>query len=273
MLRHTNDLGHFSIRATDGLIGKVKDLYFDDDAWVVRYLVVDAGNWLSSRKVLISPISVRRPDWMQHTFPVALTREQVRHSPDIDTDKPVSRQHEESVLTHYGYPAYWGGIGLWGAGIYPYGLVPGDAGDGLDLAAREQALEAHLRAERLRHRNDDPHLRSCQAVTGYHLHATDGDIGHVSGFLVDDETWSIRYLVVDTSNWWVGHKALIAPPWILGVEWATRTVSVDLTRAAIRDAPPYDAGRPWSRDLEFGLYRHHGREGYWAGSEPALSAA
>ena len=265
MLRSMKDLENYQISATDGQIGHVKDFYFDDDAWVVRYFVVDAGSWLSSRKVLISPIAVQHPDWLERTLPVTLTKEQVKNSPDIDTDKPVSRQNEEQYLGYYGYPYYWGGGGMWGEGLYPYAMDPGFAGYGVNRVERERELEAYLRAERARHRNDDPHLRSCNAVVGYHIHATDGEIGHVSGFLVDDETWAIRYLVVDTSNWWVGHKVLIAPPWIKGVNWSDEIVSLDLSRESIKNSPPYDAATDWSREQDLSLYRHYGRSGYWAG--------
>ena len=266
MLRSMKDLENYTIGATDGQIGHVKDFYFDDDAWVVRYFVVDAGSWLSSRKVLISPIAVHKPDWSQRTLPVSITKEQVKNSPNIDTDKPVSRQNEEQVLGYYGYPYYWGGLGMWGDGLYPYAMVPGYAGFGVDQVERERELEAYLHDERARHRNDNPHLRSCNAVTGYHIHATDGDIGHVAGFLVEDETWAIRYLVIDTSNWWVGHKVLIAPPWITGVQWSDQTVSVDLSRESIKDSPAYDSTVTWSRDQELSLYRHYDRSGYWADS-------
>jgi hypothetical protein len=266
MLRNLKDLENYKISATDGEIGHVKDFYFDDDAWAVRYFVVETGTWLSSRKVLISPISVHHPDWLAQTLPVSITKEQVKNSPDIDTDKPVSRQNEEQYLGYYGYPYYWGG-GMWGEGLYPYAMVPGyDAGYGLDRAEREREMEAYLRDERARHRNDDPHLRSCKAVTGYHIHATDGDIGHVSGFLVDDETWAIRYLIIDTSNWWIGHKVLVAPAWIKGVQWFDEKVSVDLSRDSIKTAPIYDPALDWSREQELDLYRHYGRSGYWAGS-------
>lgn len=150
------------------------------------------------------------------------------------------------------------------------GYLPGnELGYGLNRTGRverERELEAYLRDERARHRNDDPHLRSCNAVTGYHIQATDGEIGHVSGFLVDDETWAIRYLVVDTSNWWVGHKVLVAPPWITGVHWSDETVSIDLSRETIKNAPAYDETIDWGRDQELNLYRHHGRNGYWADS-------
>jgi hypothetical protein len=263
MLRSMKDLENYAISASDGQIGHVKDFYFDDDAWVVRYLVVEAGSWLSRRKVLVSPIAVHHPNWSGRTLPVSMTREQVKNCPDIDTDKPVSRQHEEDYLQYYGYPFYWSGTGPWGNGLYPYELVPGYLGSA-DPAERERDEEAQLSVERERHRNDDPHLRSCKAVVGHRIHATDGEIGHVSGYLFDDETWTVRYLVVDTSNWWIGHKVLVAPLWITGVHWNDRTVSVDLTQAAIRDAPPYDPKVEWTREQELRLFRHYGRAGHWA---------
>ena len=266
MLRNLKDLENYKISATDGEIGHVKDFYFEDDAWAVRYFVVDAGTWLSSRKVLISPISVHHPDWQAQTLPVSITKEQVKNSPNIDTDKPVSRQNEVEYLGHYGYPYYWGGMGLWGEGLYPYAMAPGYADDGVDRIEREQALEAYLRDERARHRNDNPHLASYNTVTGYHLHANDGDIGHVSGFLVDDQTWAIRYLVIDTSNWWVGHKVLIAPQWIKSVNWSDKTVSVDLSRESIKTAPPYDAVLNWSDDQAVKLSEHYRRSNYRAGN-------
>ena len=264
MLHDMKNLENYKISATDGEIGQVKDFYFDDDKWTVRYLIVETGTWLSSRKVLISPISLRDPDWLAHTLAVSITIAQVKSSPDIDTDKPVSRQNEEQYLNYYGYPVYWGGAGIWGEGLYPYVSVPGYAGYPVNRVQREQELEAYLAQERARHRNDDPHLRSCNAVTGYHIHATDGEIGHVAGFVVDDQTWAIRYLIVDTSNWWLGHKVLVAPHWITAMDWAKQTVTVDLNREFIKNAPVYDANAELTRDQELRLYRHYGRRGYWA---------
>ncbi len=266
MLRSMKDLENFTIGATDGEIGHLKDFYFDDDAWVVRYLVVDAGSWLSSRKVLISPISLHKPNWQERTLPISITKEQVKNSPDIDTDKPVSRQNEEQYMGYYGYPYYWGGAGAWGAGMYPYAMVPGYVGYGLDRVEREREEEAYLRAEQERHRHDNPHLRSCKEVAGYHINAIDGEIGHVDGYLIDEETWAIRYVVVNTSNWWLGNQVLIAPEWITGVHWSSRTVSVDLSRESIKEAPPYDPDMAWNRGLDLSLYGHYGRVGRWNGS-------
>jgi hypothetical protein len=280
MLRNLKDLENYKIRATDGEIGDIKDFYFEDDAWVVRYLVVDAGSWLASRQVLISPIAIDEPDWAEKTLPVALTQQQVRASPDIDTDKPVSRQQEAQYMGYYSYPYYWDGAGMWGEGMYPYAMAPGAAsrhngnghanGNGNGNGSAHD-VAAYQRDTASRHRNDDPHLRSSKAVTGYAIQATDGEIGHVAGFLVDDETWAIRYLVVDTSNWWMGHKVLVAPPWITGVHWADKTVTVDLSRDAIKNAPPYNADTHWGRDQDLSLYRHHGRSGYWARDAAARS--
>ncbi|MBC7618561.1 MAG: PRC-barrel domain-containing protein [Candidatus Saccharibacteria bacterium] len=262
MLRQTKDLQDLTILATDGEIGSVKDFFFDDQTWTIRYLAVDAGSWLYSRKVLISPISAGKPNWSDKVLPVSLSREQVKKSPDIDTDMPVTRQHETDYLDYYSYPYYWGGVGLWGRGAYPGMLLPGYAGFGSATAIREEADAAQARAE-ARQRDQDPHLRSCKAVVGYHIEASDGEIGYVQGMLVDEESWAIRYLVVNTSNWWLGHDVLVAPQWIKNVSWAEDTVSVDLTRDAIKRAPTYDAAKPLSREMELAVYKHYERTGYW----------
>jgi hypothetical protein len=248
MLRSVQKLTGLAIGATDGLIGKLTDLYFDDESWVIRYAVVDTTGWLGGRKVLISPYSMKQPDWAGETLPVSVTREQVRHSPGIDSHKPISRQYEESYLGYYGYPFYWGGVGLWGATNYPATLPTGDG---------------YLRAHTRRGTGDDPHLRSCQTVTGYHIRAKDGEIGHVQGFLVDDSTWSVRYLIVNTSNWWVGHQVLVSPEWIRDVDWAESVVTIDLDRQSIKESPTYDADAPLAREAEGALYTHYNRSSYW----------
>lgn len=267
MLRSTNDLKKYVVGATDGEIGQVKDFFFDDEKWVVRYLVVETGDWLSSRKVLISPFAIGRPAWAEKIMPVSITKEQVKNSPDVDTERPVSRQHEMQYTGYYGYPSYWGGAGLWGGGLYPDVMMAGYGPGGYygsPSAAQMEEVENQARAEVVRHESDDPHLRSCKTVTGYHIHATDGDIGHVQGFLVEDDTWAIRYLIVDTSNWWLGHQVLIAPQWIKEVNWGQRTVSVDLARQAVQDAPPYDPAVLLDRKRELQIYAHHRRSSYWS---------
>ena len=265
MLRSMSDLEGYAIRATDGPIGHVTDVYFDDEAWVVRYLIVDTGSWLSSRKVLISPIAIGQSSGADKSLSVSITRQQVKNSPDIDTDKPVSRQHEMECLGYYSYPYYWGGAGFWGAGVYPSSMLMGVgfAGSGAEHATAE-AAGARAAREATQHQSDDPHLRSGKAVMKYDIGASDGDIGHVQGLLLDEETWAIRYLIVNTSNWWLGHQVLIAPQWIKNVSWPDHTVLVNLTRQAVKDAPPYDSAVAFDRDEEIGLHKHYERAGYWA---------
>lgn len=269
MLRSLNDLKGYAIGATDGPVGEVADFYFDDQAWVVRYLVVETGAWLDSRKVLISPYSLGVANWAERLLPMRITKEQVRLSPDIDTDKPISRQHEIEYLGYYGYPYYWGGSALWGDELYPSTWPTGALGQRSRYDSRSDEQTSFSRAEAERHSYDDPHLRSAQAVAGYHIVAIDGEIGHVHGLLVDERTWAIRYLVVNTSNWWVGHKVLISPQWIAGVSWSDATVTVDLTREAVRDAPAYDDTTKLDRSQEVGIFKHYGRPGYWGGESDA----
>jgi len=255
MLRSVKSLEGFAIGATDGTVGKVKDFYFDDEAWVIRYVVVDTSVWLGGREVLVSPYSIGEPDWAGNVLPAMISKKQIEESPGIETDRPVSRQYERSYLGYYGYPYYWGGSSLWGDNYYP-----GSYRQGMD-PADDNGYGGHLRAPA--EEDGDPHLRSCDAVKGYHIRASDGEIGHVQGFLLDDLTWSIRYLIVNTSNWWVGHTVLVSPEWIRKVSWTGSYVDVALDRQAIKDAPAYDEDAPFAREAESVLYDHYGRKAYW----------
>lgn len=254
MLRSMQELKNYTLGATDGEMGHVSDFLFDDGDWVIRYLVVDTGSWLSRRQVLISPYSLLEADWLHKRLPVRINKDQVRNSPDIDTAKPVSRQHEMRYADYYGYPYYWGGAGLWGDSMFVPMMAPGSAGmSPSDIATMAAAQQTR----------DDPHLRSCQAVVGYHIHGSDGDIGHVQGMLVDEDTWALRYLVVDTSNWWGGHQVLIAPKWIDSISWADSKVNLKLSRQAIQDSPLFESTAELNRQYELDLYRHYQHSGYW----------
>jgi sporulation protein YlmC with PRC-barrel domain len=224
MLHNVRDLRGYAIRATDGLIGKVDDFYFDDEDWAVRYLVVDTGRWLSSRKVLIPPIFLGPVDRKARTLSVSVTMDLVNRSPGIDTQRPVSRQYEAN------YSGYFGGAGLWGMGAYPGNLTA------------QGRIREDLRAHRTREtrRFENYHLRSSTAVIGHHIAATDGYIGHLDDLRLDDHSWAIRYLVVNTSNSWGGRHVLITPQRVEDVSWPDATVSITLTRQAVEEAPPYE---------------------------------
>jgi sporulation protein YlmC with PRC-barrel domain len=253
MLRNVTDLRSYTIHATDGDIGTVDDLYFDDEDWAIRYLAVDTGHWLSGRKVLISPLAIGHPDYLGRTLMVLLTRAQVKRSPGVDTRRPVSRQHEAALLEYYAYPLYWGGSGLWGMGGYP----------GSETAEDRIEAEMKLRWADLPHGADDVHLRRCGAVLGSHVHATDGDIGHVEDLLVDDRTWAIRYLVIKTGHWWSSHQVLVAPRWIDAPNGLEPGLCVDTSRRSFMLAPRYDPAAQLDRQQEQALYEHFHRPDYW----------
>jgi hypothetical protein len=260
MLRRFTDLRDFTIGAADDDIGTVDDVYFDDTSWTVRYLVVDTGSWLAGRKVLLSPASLRGVDAAGSRLRTELTRAQVEGSPSIDTRQPVSRQHETELAMHYGYSPYWAGGYRWGAYGVPYpiaGMVPPPASPPRQSRTAEE-VAARQRASR------DEHLRSARAVGGYGIRATDGELGHVEDFLIDESEWAIRYLIVDPRSWWPGPHVLIGTDWMRGVSWEEKTVEVDVTREAVRNAPRYETGGRFGRDDEARLYAHHGRPGYWS---------
>lgn len=250
MLTNAKYIKGLAIRATDGELGTVDQLYFDDETWAIRYLTVDTGGWLGGKHVLISPFAVVRTDWPARRLDVALTRKQVEKSPDIDTQRPVSRQQETEYLGYYGYPMYWGGPYLWGSSATP--------GLGVPIATSGEGAPSSVPKESL-----DSHLRSNEAVTGYHIEATDGEVGHVEGFVVDEETWTIRYIEVATRNWWPGKKVLVSPEWIERVSWTDSKVHVAVTREAIKDAPTYVESMPITREYENRLYVGYGRPPYW----------
>jgi len=264
MLHNVNELRGFTIAASDGEIGKVKDVYFDDERWAIRYLVVDTGGWLDERRVLISPRAVSAIGWSEKTIPVNLSRQQVRDSPGVDTDKPVSRQYETDYSDYYGYPSYWNGADLWGLGVYPIPWVAGGAGS---LGMVDPGDEGAARELKARHEreleNADSHLRSSEEVTGYDIDATDGAIGEVDDLLFDEESWAIRYIVVDTRKWWPGKHVLVSPEWIDRVSWPEHSVFVNVTREAIKASPGYDRSHPLTRQEEEALYGHHSRPAYW----------
>ena len=251
MLTNLTFLKGLVIQATDGELGTVDQFYFDDETWAIRYLTVETGGWLGGRQVLISPFSILHMDWPAKRLKVALTKKQVQNSPDINTHQPVSRQREAEFFGYYGYPYYWSGPYMWGPAFYPAGLV-------VEPAVSKEAL-----ADKIRSESKDSHLRSTEAVMGYHIEAADGELGHVCGFLVDDEAWAIRYIEVATRNWLPGKKVLFSPAWIERVSWTDSRVCTGLSREALRSAPEYFEPVRMTREYEDRLFLHYGQPPYW----------
>jgi len=240
MLRSLLKLEGARLSASDGDIGVCRDFLFDDAHWVMRYMVGDTGDWLHRHEVLVSPISLGRPDWENAHVPVLLTREQIEHAPALDEDAPVSRQFERHWFDYFGYAYYWTGGDLWGAYAHPQVPVPPPPPvDTMPAAAHPE----------------DPHLHSVNEVKGYHLHAHDGPGGHVVDFVVDDVDWSIRYLAVETRHGLSRRKVLLSSQWLEGVDWAERELRVDLDIAQIESSPEYETALATQREYEDWTFR------------------
>lgn len=197
MLRNLNSLLGSVIRAVDGDLGHVHDFLFDDRGWTIRYIVVEAGNWISSQQVLVSPTAAGKPDWDKRVVPVNLTMDQVRKSPDVDTATPVSRQEEIAMSQYYGWPAYWSMDPPLVPVVVPGHVIPADG---------------------------DPHLRSMREVITYQVQAVDGELGNMDDLIMEDSTWYIRYLVANTGSWLSGQKLLVSTRWVGSILWSQRQI-------------------------------------------------
>jgi len=244
-LSTAKSLKGYQMQCLDGEIGKAREFYFDDRYWAVRYLVADTGDWLTDKQVLISPYALVGVMTEKKQIVVNLTKKQIEDSPSLETDKPVSRQYEDVYHGHYGWPRYWGGPEMWGT--YPY--IMRDTEQHRDMGAGEKEW--------------DPHLLSTHDVTGYDIHASDGVIGHIEDFVIDDETWAIRYLIIATRNWLPGKKVLVSPKWIESVNWSESSITTNFTREAIKQSPEYTEDSLLTRAYELGLHQHYGRAQYW----------
>ena len=228
MLQSIKQLYGDKLGASDGEIGHVKDFYFDDQSWVMRYVVADTGSWLSGRQVLISPHAFVSLDWTGKLLLVNLSRKQIEDSPSIESHKPVSRQYEEAYYRYYGWPYYWEGSGLWGMSGVPL----------LELPPTPLPLEP-APANAPPRENADAHLRSAQAVNGYHIQATDGTVGHICDFMMDAHTWAIQQLVVKTGHRFSGNEVQIPTSQIDRISYEKSTVYVNLTTKAVEQSPAH----------------------------------
>jgi len=246
MLRSVNSMIGYSILARDGELGKVGEFVFENKVWTIRYFVVEAGGWLSSRKVLISPIALGKLDWQLQTFLVNLTIEQIRNSPEIDTEKPVSRQLEADLFKHYQWPVYWGNGFLMGS-------MSGMDSNSLDIHERIESKENSIAQQN----EDNLHLHGTHTVMS--IHAVDGEIGHVEDYIVNSESWAITFLVVNTANWLPGKKVLISPQLINHLDLANKAIFVNLMKEVVENSQEFDPTQLVNTVHEDHLYDYYGR--------------
>lgn len=261
MIYAAKQLEGYHINARDGVLGTVKDIYFDDESWAARYFVVETGSWLKGRQVLLSAVRLVADQAAAHTLSIDATQDQVRNSPPIESQPPVSRQQEQVLHDYFGWPYYWGVAPFAGAAMAPLSPPTPAGTTPLGGPAAPSSDSAETRASSSRSAveagNADQHLRSVRDLRGYAIAAQDGEIGHVDDVLLEDSTWEIRHFMVDTRNWLPGRKVLITPGSIRSLDWATSDVRVDLTRDQIKQAPEYDPAQPLSATYTDRLEAHY----------------
>ena len=254
MLLRTSKLERSRLTARDGRIGKIMTFLFDEEQWVLRYIVAKHGFLFLGRHVLISPMSVAGTIRDGEAIAVNLTQEQIKNAPDADLAKSVSRKMETEFLRYYRVPVYWGGAGLWGGA-----LTPLEAGALSPTPANEEEPRSDLDPDS----DDESHLRSTREVSGYHLYAQGSDVGVITDFAIEDTTWAVRYLRVEADDDTGGGSLYISPHWVQGISWADQRVSIDIPLARLKDAPKVGIKGAPSRDEEERLHEFFGKARYW----------
>lgn len=241
MIRSVKELRGLNMHSIDEEIGKLVDIYFEENEWIVRYLVVGVGDWLDRKTILFSPLAVTL---LEDGIKIGIKREMIEKSPAVDVERPISRQQEVELHRYFDWPFYWVRLDH---SSYP-----------LVEMYTEMREKGNIADE-----VESPLLRSAREVTGYKIAARDGEIGSVDNFLIDDTSWRILYMVVDTGSWLPGRKVLISPTWIEEISWNDSRVRVNLDQDTIRNSPEYDPSAPPDREYEDRLYDHYERDKYW----------
>lgn len=250
MLNKAKKLNNYTLKCIDGEIGKVKEFYFDDQTWEIRYILVNTGNWLFNRKVMISPLSILSVNHEEEYITTKLSKDQIENSPNLESEKPVSKQFLKAYHHYYAFPMYTGNLAYTGVGS----AIPIKP---LETNQKNPIFETEEETEW------DPHLRSTAKVSGYRLHSTEDDFGHVDDFIIDVESWKIHYLEIDTNNWLPGKKVILSTSWIDHISWGESKVFVNLGTDIIKQAPEYTSETALDRDFETKLHDHYQQKGYW----------
>jgi sporulation protein YlmC with PRC-barrel domain len=255
MLLSAQELQGYAIHARDGDLGKVRTFYFDEEEWCIHSMVADTASWFSGKYVLLPTDVLGQPDLLEQRLSVDLTQEEVRNSPEVPKHTAASGYEGTTMRTYAGSNVYWSTdpFVLSSVAARPASMPIPAAPAAVDTAPRPADMQGRGGV-----------LHSTRDIMNYYIQATDGQIGHVEDFVIDTATWHIRYMVVDTRNWWPGKKVLVSPLWIDHIDWDTTQVTVNLSRERIKSSPEYDVSVPLDRSYETRLFDHYSRPKYWS---------
>lgn len=253
MLQAVRKFIKMKVRGTDGICGHIQDIYFDEEKWTLRYFLLDTGGWLPGKLVLISPLAIDDIDFKNKILEVNLSKDQIDKCPNPSEHAPITRQMEENYANYYEYPHYWPGMGIWPAVGYDLAYYSRFQNHG----HTDQETQS-LKNKKIK----DQHLRTANELKSYSLVAIDGKFGHLEDFIVDDETWELRYLVIDTINWWPSKVIILSPQWIEKIDWVELEIILGLDKVKIKNSPLYTEEN-LDRDYEINLYDYYQEPKYW----------
>lgn len=273
MLHKAHTLIGTKIHATDGEMGHIEDFYFDDAKWMVRYMIVRTGSWFSGKRVMLAPSTIRDVIWEKHSIFVNLSQEQITKSPDLNMEMPVTREQEIELVQQLNYPDFWSGtpgpiddaistMGFAATGVAVMGTGPaGSPPEVPDEIASDiystdisnssmlgpdssNTAEGEVEASVTRAAQAGAmgvQLHEVKRLTGFHVVGNDEPVGKVSDFMIDDESWQIPSLLVDTTAWWPGGEVLVATDLITGITPSHSQVHINATRDQVKGSPEYKA--------------------------------
>jgi hypothetical protein len=250
MLVNTSRIENSKIHATDGAVGKVTTFLFDEEQWVLRYIVAKYGFLFFGGRILLSPISVTGTVGDGEEIRVGLTKGQIKNAPSADLARPISRRKEEQFHRYYQIPVYWGGAGLWGSAMTP-------------MEAGTVTYEPNAEQEPIGAAEEEYHLRSTNEVEGYRVHATDKEVGTVASFLIEDSTWAVRYLRIDATEEIGNGNLYVSPHWVDEISWIERKISLEMDSTRLSEAPTVGVEGTLTRDEEEQLHEFFGQARYW----------
>jgi hypothetical protein len=262
MLRSLRDLLRYDVDASDGACGTVRDFYFDDAAWCVRYLVIDTHKWLPGETILLSPACIRELHADSHRIAFELSRHDIEQRPHVPVELPIPREDEKRLSDYYQWPVYWSAspgrppmpAATGQAGIQPTGPMTGATAGGLPPTGPRPRPTGASGAG-----GPAATLRSFATFEGMTVQATDDVIGRLHDLIVDSECWEVRYGVVETGGVLHHRTVLLALGWVQHIDWTGRTLAVDLTAGQVEGSPEFDPAEPVNRDDERRLYDYYGR--------------
>jgi sporulation protein YlmC with PRC-barrel domain len=244
MLRSCKSLEGYSLNASDGEIGHLKTIHFNDEDWSVKYLVVDIGSFWNEKKVLVLPNASYQFSWIEQNISVKLTRNQIKEALPYSSDLPVSDQHE--LINKLNFKSLYL-IEPWSGSFLPLWFPDLKAGQALQNIVQEIG---------------DKDLRCAKTITGYQVVLKDKEFGKVEDFILDCNEWIIRDIVIDANHILHSNKKIIPVSKIKVFDTDNQKIELELSSHELLDYTDYNEHQAVNREYVIKFYDYYGRLKY-----------